>query len=72
MLFIIIITKKSKLAEIEQTSAKQIKDFVNCYHAETEIEFERLRSSKSQAEKTLEARERVHKQRIKVLEDQVN
>lgn len=42
------------------------------HRAETEMETERLRTANLQAERTLEARERTHRQRIKGLEEQVN
>lgn len=35
------------------------------------METDRLRSSQTQAEKTLDARERAHRQRVKGLEEQV-
>lgn len=36
------------------------------------METERLRTAQIQAERTLEARERAHRQRVKGLEEQVN
>ena len=46
-------------------------DLTTRHRAETEMETERLRSSQIQAERTLEARERSHRQRVKGLEEQV-
>nr|XP_054768289.1 uncharacterized protein LOC129275835 [Lytechinus pictus] len=40
------------------------------HRQETEIETERLRTAQLQAERTLEARERAHRQRVKGLEEQ--
>lgn len=39
---------------------------------ELQLEMERLRSSQQQAERTLDARERAHRQRVKGLEEQVS
>ncbi len=41
------------------------------HRQETEMETERLRTAQLQAERTLEARERAHRQRVKGLEEQV-
>ena len=46
-------------------------DLTTRHRAETEMETERLRSAQIQAERTLEARERSHRQRVKGLEEQV-
>ena len=46
-------------------------DLTSRHRSETEMETERLRSSQLQAERTLEARERAHRQRVRGLEEQV-
>ncbi len=46
-------------------------DLTTRHRQETEMETERLRSAQFQAERTLEARERAHRQRVKGLEEQV-
>lgn len=51
--------------------SRRLVDLTTRHRAETEMETQRLRSSQTQAEKTLEARERAHRQRVKGLEEQV-
>lgn len=51
--------------------AKRLADVAGKQRAEAELEIERLRHNQMQAERALEARERAHRQRVKVLEDQV-
>lgn len=46
-------------------------DLTTRHRAETEMEVDRCRSAQSSAEKTLESRERVHRQKVKGLEEQV-
>ena len=46
-------------------------DITSRHRQESDLETERLLSAKLQAEKMLEARERMHRQNIKSLEDQV-
>lgn len=41
------------------------------HRQESELELERLRTAQVQSERTLEARERAHRQRVKGLEEQV-
>lgn len=47
-------------------------DLTTRHRQETEMETERLRTAQYQAERTLEARERAHRQRVKGLEEQVH
>ena len=47
-------------------------DLTTRHRDETEMETERLRTSQMQAERTLESRERAHRQRVKGLEEQVS
>ena len=47
-------------------------DLTTRHRQETEMETERLRTAQLQAERTLEARERAHRQRVKGLEEQVS
>ena len=47
-------------------------DLTTRHRAETEMETERLRANQNQAERTLESRERTHRQRVKGLEEQVS
>ena len=46
-------------------------DVTTRHRSETEMETERLRTAQLQAERTLESREKAHRQRIKGLEEQV-
>ena len=46
-------------------------DLTTRHRQETEMETERLRTAQIQAERTLESRERAHRQRVKGLEEQV-
>ncbi|CAH8478084.1 unnamed protein product [Schistosoma curassoni] len=62
---------QSKLVEMEQAHAKHLNELASRHRAESELELERLRCGKAQAERALEARERAHKQRVRALEDQV-
>ncbi|KAH8850723.1 Rootletin [Schistosoma japonicum] len=62
---------QSKLVEMEQAHSKHMNELASRHRAESELELERLRCGKAQAERALEARERAHKQRIKALEDQL-
>lgn len=50
---------------------RRLIDLTTRHRAETEMETERLRSAQIQAERTLEAREKSHRQRVKGLEEQV-
>lgn len=57
---------------MEQAHAKHLNELASRHRAESELELERLRCGKAQAERALEARERAHKQRVRALEDQVS
>ena len=60
-----------QLAEVEQSHSSRLLDLTSRHRAETEMEVDRLRGVALQAERTLEARERAHRQRVKGLEEQV-
>lgn len=62
---------QAQLAEAEQAHASRLIEITSRHRAETEMEVDHLRASKMQAERTLEARERSHRQRVKGLEEQV-
>ncbi|CAH8827889.1 unnamed protein product [Trichobilharzia szidati] len=62
---------QSKLVEMEQAHSKHLNELASRHRAESELEMERLRCSKAQAERALEARERAHKQRVRALEEQL-
>ena len=62
---------RGQLADTEQANAQRLIDLANRHRQESELEIERLRTAQLQAERTLEARERAHKQRVKGLEEQV-
>ena len=47
-------------------------DLTTRHRAETEMETERLRANQNQAERTLESRERTHRQKVKGLEEQAS
>jgi len=47
-------------------------DLTTRHRAETEMETERLRSAQDQAERTLDARERQNRQRVKGLEETIS
>jgi len=63
---------QAHLAQVEQTHSSRLLDITTRHRAETEMEVDRLRSVALQAERTLEARERAHRQRVKGLEEQVS
>merc|ERR1711976_219067 len=63
---------QNNLAEAEQQHSSRLVDLTTRHRQETEMETERLRSAQIQAERTLESRERAHRQRIKGLEEQVS
>lgn len=56
---------------MEQSHAKRLLEVANKGKHEYQIEIEKLRSAQFQAERTLDARERAHHQRVKGLEEQV-
>ncbi|CAH8473751.1 unnamed protein product [Heterobilharzia americana] len=60
-----------KLVEMEQAHTKHLHELASRHRAESELEMERLRCGKAQAERALEARERAHKQRVRALEEQL-
>uniref|UniRef100_A0A183ACT8 Cilia- and flagella-associated protein 157 n=1 Tax=Echinostoma caproni TaxID=27848 RepID=A0A183ACT8_9TREM len=62
---------QTRLNELEQMHAQRLAEVASKQRAETEMEMERLRHNQIQAERALEARERAHRQRVKVLEDQM-
>lgn len=62
---------QATLAETEQQHAQRLIELTTRHRQETEMETERLRTAQLQAERTLEARERAHRQRVKGLEEQV-
>merc|ERR1712130_373313 len=59
------------LAETEQGHAHRILELTSRHRQEADAEMERLRSAHSQSERTLESRERSHRQRIRGLEEQI-
>merc|ERR1719471_1758205 len=59
------------LAEQEQAHAHRILELTSRHRQEADSEMERLRSAHGQAERTLESRERAHRQRIRGLEEQI-
>jgi len=63
---------QGQLAEVEQQHAQRLIDLTTRHRSETEMETDRLRSAQLQAEKTLESRERAHRQRVKGLEEQIS
>ena len=63
---------QEQLLTSEQTHAQRLTEVSNRHRQESEVELDRLRTSQLQAERTLEVRERAHKQRVKGLEEQVN
>jgi len=62
---------QAQLSELESQHAQRLIDLTTRHRAETEMETERLRANQNQAERTLESRERTHRQRVKGLEEQV-
>ena len=46
-------------------------DLTTRHRAETEMETDRIKSAQNQAERSLESRERTHRQKVKGLEEQV-
>uniref|UniRef100_K7FYX7 Ciliary rootlet coiled-coil, rootletin n=1 Tax=Pelodiscus sinensis TaxID=13735 RepID=K7FYX7_PELSI len=56
---------------VESWGAGGLKIAASQQPAELQLEIERLRGSQIQAERTLEARERAHRQRVKGLEEQI-
>merc|ERR1712227_1059897 len=58
------------LADQEQSHARRILELTSRHRQESDAEMERLRSAHAQAERTLESRERSHRQRIRGLEEQ--
>ena len=63
---------QAQLSDTEQVNAQRLIDITTRHRQESELEMERLRTAQIQSERTLEARERAHRQRIKGLEEQVN
>ena len=62
---------QAQLAATEQTHSQRLAEVSNRHREESEVEVERLRTAQLQAERTLEVRERAHRQRVKGLEEQV-
>lgn len=56
---------------MEQTHSQSLMETAARHRQELQLEIERLRSAQTQAERTLDARERAHRQRIRGLEEQV-
>lgn len=52
--------------------AQQLVELTSRHQLDMELETERLRTAQLQAERTLEARERTHRQKVKILEEQVS
>ena len=63
---------QAQLADTEQANAQRLIEVTSRHRQESELEVERLRTAQVQAERTLEARERAHRQRVKGLEEQVS
>lgn len=63
---------QTQLAQLEQQHAQRLSDMAQRYRSETDGEMDRLKTDKAQAERMLENRERMHRQRIKGLEEQVS
>merc|ERR1712156_18323 len=59
------------LADQEQSHARRILELTSRHRQEADAEMERLRSAHAQSERTLESRERAHRQRIRGLEEQI-
>merc|ERR1712187_496923 len=59
------------LADQEQGHARRILELTSRHRQEADAKMERLRSAHAQAERTLESRERSHRQRIRGLEEQI-
>lgn len=57
---------------MEQSQSQSLLETATRHRQELQVEIERLRGSQVQAERTLEARERAHRQRVKGLEEQVS
>ncbi|VEL09968.1 unnamed protein product [Protopolystoma xenopodis] len=62
---------QTQLGDTEQSHAERLANLASRHRAESELELERLRTSQAQSERTLEARERAHRQRVKGLEEQI-
>ena len=62
---------QQQLSDTEQCNAKRLIEITTRHRQESELEIERLRTAQIQSERTLEARERAHRQRVKGLEEQV-
>lgn len=62
---------QTQLADTEQAHAGRLIEITTRHRQETELEIDRLRTAQIQSERTLEARERAHRQRVKGLEEQV-
>ena len=62
---------RDQMAVSEQSHAQRLAEVSNRHRQESEVELDRLRTAQLQAERTLEVRERAHKQRVKGLEEQV-
>jgi len=62
---------QQQLSDTEQSNAKRLIEMSSRHRQESELEIERLRTAQIQSERTLEARERAHRQRVKGLEEQV-
>lgn len=63
---------QAQLADTEQAHAGRLIEITTRHRQESEMEIDRLRTAQVQAERTLEARERAHRQRVKGLEEQVS
>ena len=63
---------QQQLSDTEQANAKRLIEITTRHRQESELEIERLRTAQIQSERTLEARERAHRQRVKGLEEQVS
>lgn len=57
---------------MEQTHSQALMETAARHRQELQMEIERLRNAQIQAERTLDARERAHRQRVKGLEEQVS
>lgn len=70
VLFCVLCATQTQLADLEQSHS--LCESLARQREEAQREVERLRSSFKEAERTLGARERVHRHRVKGLEEQVN
>nr|XP_046197724.1 ciliary rootlet coiled-coil protein 2-like [Oncorhynchus gorbuscha] len=59
------------MTQLERSHAQHLLEVTSHHRREMDSETERLRATQLQAERALETRERAHRQRVTVLEEQV-